>query len=96
MIGNAPTISDIVLTEQPPDPADLRCYEQMPDEEEEEVESQARDLYRVSASCGLCGSGVRFACLAGGEDISRLHRLLFTVQVVCVTCVTQQKLNHGG
>ncbi|AAL86454.1 E7 protein [Felis domesticus papillomavirus 1] len=95
MIGQAPTISDIVLTEQPPETVDLRCYEQMPGEEEE-VESQARDLYRVSSDCGLCGSGVRFACLAGGEDISHLRSLLTRVQVVCVTCVKEQKLNHGG
>ncbi|AAX86613.1 E7 protein [Lynx rufus papillomavirus 1] len=94
MIGSAPTISDIVLTEQPPETADLRCYEQMPDEEE--VESQSRDLYRVSALCGLCGGGVRFACLSGSEDILRLRSLLDTIQVVCVTCVKNQKLNHGG
>ncbi|AAX86627.1 E7 protein [Panthera leo persica papillomavirus 1] len=95
MIGVAPTIGDIVLTEQSPETVDLRCYEQMPGEEEE-VESQSRDLYRVSASCGLCGSGVRFACLAAGEEILRLHQLLFTLQFVCVPCVKQQKLNHGG
>ncbi|ABA61872.1 E7 [Uncia uncia papillomavirus 1] len=94
MIGVAPTIGDIVLTEQPPETVDLRCYEQMPGEEEEEVESQSRDLYRVSAYCGLCGSGVRFACLAGGEDL--LRSLLSSVQFVCVSCVNHQKLNHGG
>nr|AYE19140.1 E7 [Acinonyx jubatus papillomavirus type 1]AYE19143.1 E7 [Acinonyx jubatus papillomavirus type 1]AYE19146.1 E7 [Acinonyx jubatus papillomavirus type 1]AYE19149.1 E7 [Acinonyx jubatus papillomavirus type 1]AYE19152.1 E7 [Acinonyx jubatus papillomavirus type 1] len=93
MIGKAPTISDIVLTEQPPETADLRCYEQMPDDEEVE---QSRDLYRVSASCGLCGSRVRFACLAAGEDIDRLHSLLCTLQFVCVPCVKSQKFDHGG
>lgn len=93
MIGPQATISDIVLTEQPPETVDLRCYEQMPPEEEE---SETRDLYRVAAPCGLCSSRVRFVCLADGEDIRHLQQLLFGVSFVCLRCVNTQKFNHGG
>lgn len=93
MIGQETTIPDIVLTAQTPETVDLHCYEQITLEEEEPA---PRDLYRVSASCGLCSSRVRFVCLAEREDIQKFHQLLFDLSFVCLSCVKTQKLNHGG
>ncbi|ACU27458.1 E7 [Canis familiaris papillomavirus 6] len=97
MIGQEPTLPDIVLTAQlPPETVDLHCYEQIPAEEEEEEEPASRDLYRVAALCGLCGSRVRFVCLAESDDIRHFQRLLFNLSFVCLRCVKTEKLNHGG
>lgn len=93
MIGNAPSISDIVLTELPPDAVDLYCDEEMPPEEEE---PEARDVYQVAADCGICDRRVRFVCLAFSEDIHNFHQQLFSVSFVCLSCVKALKLNHGG
>lgn len=93
MIGTQPTLQDIVLTEQP-ELIDLACHEQMLAEEEEESES--RDIYRVSTDCGVCRARLKFLCLAYPDDIHRLNRLLFDLRFICVSCVTAEKLNHGG
>lgn len=92
MIGQEPTISEIVLTEQP-NVIDLRCHEQMPPEEEEQ---DLREAYRVSAECGLCKRTVRFICLSDREDIRVLQQLLFSLNLLCLTCVKANHLNYGG
>ncbi|AZL94138.1 oncoprotein E7 [Leopardus wiedii papillomavirus type 1] len=94
MIGVAPSISDIVLTDLPSaDPIDLYCHEEMPPEEEEPVE--ARDAYIVAADCGVCERRVRFLCLASPEDIRTFQQLLFSLSPICLQCA-DSKLSHGG
>nr|QZE11845.1 MAG: early protein 7 [Ailuropoda melanoleuca papillomavirus 5] len=92
MIGQQATISEILLTEQP-NAIDLQCHEQMPPEEEEQ---DLRETYRVTVDCGLCKKSLCFLCLADGEDIYRLNRLLFTLSLICFNCVKYNKFNHGG
>lgn len=94
MIGQCPTICDILLTEVP-EAIDLHCYEQMPPEEQEE-EQDARNPYRVTVDCGLCKRTVKFVVLSDSEDIRALQEVLFTVSFLCLECVKTNRLHHGG
>lgn len=91
MIGQEPTLGDIVLTEQA-EAIDLHCYESFPPLEEE----QEQRLYRVAVDCAVCKSRLRFVCYSNAEDILKLEDLLFTLGLLCLPCVKANRLNHGG
>ncbi|AAW88322.1 E7 [Procyon lotor papillomavirus 1] len=96
MIGQGSSIGDIVLTEVP-EAIDLYCDEHMPsDEEEEEEEPDEREPFGVTVDCGVCKRRVNFVVLSDGEDIRRLQDLLFSLSIVCVSCVESQSFQHGG
>lgn len=92
-------LRDIVLGEIP-EVVDLSCDEVLQDEEEEEQqvhEATIQEAYEVSICCGICHRPIRCVCLATISSIRELQTLLFgSLDFVCVPCVNEQKLNHGG
>lgn len=97
MRGLNVNLRDIVLDELP-EQVDLHCDEVLQDEEEEQqVHPRCRDLYEVAICCGLCDQPIKFVCIAGISTLRQLEELLFgPLQFVCVSCVTEHRLNHGG
>lgn len=103
MRGNKVDLQEIILQEVPEN-VDLHCAEVLQEEEEVEVEEEQqvheeiiREPYEVSIRCGVCDKPIRCVCLASISAIRELQQLLFgPLQFVCVPCVNDQKLNHGG
>lgn len=97
MRGFRVDLRDIVLGEVP-EVVDLSCDEVLQEEEEQQVhEATIQEAYEVSICCGICQRPIRFVCLATISSILELQALLFgSLNFVCVRCVNDQKLNHGG
>lgn len=99
MRGSKVDLKDIVVGEIP-EPVDLSCDEvlQFDEEEEQQVhEPTIQETYQVSICCGLCRRPIKFVCLASISSIRGLETLLFgSLDFVCVQCVNDHKLNHGG
>lgn len=82
MIGQKPTLRDIVLAETA-DVCDLHCYEEMPPEEEEEF------LFLVTTDCCLCDNTCELELFATRATIRELEVLLLEkLRTVCPTCST--------
>lgn len=91
-------LRDIILDELP-EQVDLHCDEVLQEEEEEEqqVHPRCRDLYQVAICCGLCNQPINFVCIAGIRTLRDLEQLLLgSLEFVCVGCVREHRLNHGG
>lgn len=98
MRGIKVDLQDIVVGEVP-EPVDLICDEVLqPEEEEQQVhEPTIQETYEVSICCGCCHRPIRFVCLASISSIRGLQSLLLgSLDFVCLQCVNDQKLNHGG
>lgn len=97
MRGQRVELKDIIL-EDLPEPVSLECDEVLQEEEEEQqVHGPIQETYQVSVSCGLCKQPMRFVCLATIIAVRQLQSLLFgQLDLVCVRCVRDNKLNHGG
>lgn len=99
MRGNTVDLKEIVLGENP-EAVDLHCEEVLQDEVEEEQqvhEPIVHELYEVSICCGFCHRPIKFACRATISSIRDLQSLLLgPFDFLCVKCVNEKKLNHGG
>lgn len=99
MRGVGVNLRDIVLDEVP-EHVRLQCDEVLQEEEEEEVEQQVhepREVFEVSICCGHCRQPIRFVCVATITNLRGLESLLFdSLEFLCVPCVNQLRLNHGG
>lgn len=92
MLGPAPSIPDIVLSELPPEPVQLLCQEQL---QEEEVEHRARELYKILLTCGYCGRCLVLFVRGTAPSVRLLHHLLLDdLDIVCGCCGRAYK--HGG
>lgn len=92
MIGAAPTLQDIVLSEVP-EPVDLMCHEAMPTEEELGTANTQRRprpekrLYMVYCTCGTCGSNIKLAVQCAADTL-RVFQQLFLggLDIICPGC----------
>nr|WJJ59293.1 MAG: E7 protein [Leptonychotes weddellii papillomavirus 9] len=95
MHGEKATLHDIVLQEQP-DAVDLKCYEQMPPQEEERPGTVTYP-YRVATDCGICKRTVRCVVLAEEGDVRTFQELLCgNFCFVCQSCAKRHQFNYGG
>lgn len=93
MIGNAPSLQDIVL-DSVPDTVCLHCDEELPEEEEEEESMQlVLEYYEVGSTCYCCERPVKFTCAANPDSILLLHELLLEsgLQFLCSRCAVSNK-----
>lgn len=95
MIGEAPTLKDIILTETPV-AVDLFCDEQMPTEEEfDELDSlQLREgprpreqVFVIYTACGRCEADIRVCIECEHQSVLILEQLLLQdLQILCPEC----------
>lgn len=85
MVGERPTLQDILLTEQP-QAVDLVCDEELGEEEEQQVQ-QGEDLFQVEIQCPLCDSPLRFCVRGTPESVRQFHQLLLdNLGFLCLNC----------
>lgn len=97
MIGEKPTLEDIVLTEAPC-PIDLYCDEQMPTEEElgslDKGDSQSETLlqvYVIESRCGFCRQRIRIVVECKHESIIAIQGLMIEdLSFLCPDCYKRQ------
>lgn len=93
MIGKAPTLADIVLSEIP-DVVDLTCNETMPSEEELDqindrgVGRRTREqVFVILTQCGRCEADIRLCIECFPESTLLLESLLLRdLQILCPDC----------
>lgn len=92
-------LRDIVVNEIP-DAVDLYCDEVLQEDQEEEQQlpdQVIQETYEVSICCGICQQPINFVCLATISAVRQLQELLFgPLSFVCVRCVIDRRLHHGG
>lgn len=95
MIGKEVTLRDIVLEFTEPQPVDLHCEEELP-EQDTEVEPE-RTAYKIILRCGGgCGTKLRLFVAATQVGIRGLQDLLLEeVVILCPDC-RNSDLQHGG
>lgn len=94
MIGKEVTLRDIVLELTEPQPVDLHCEEELP-EQDTEVEPE-RTSYKIILRCGGgCGTRLRIFVAATHSGITSLQELLLEeVVLLCPDCRNSDQ--HGG
>ncbi|ATQ38346.1 E7 [Gammapapillomavirus 11] len=96
MMGEKPTLKDIVLEEQLADmvmPANLLCEESLSPDDTPEEESLSP--YQVDSLCKACNKRVRLFVVATAGAIFVLEQLLFqNLSIVCPVC-SRSNLHHG-
>ncbi|AHJ81391.1 putative E7 oncogenic protein [Eptesicus serotinus papillomavirus 2] len=93
MIGNAPTLKDIVLTEIP-EAVDLLCHETMPSEEELGAgdshsgnRPRAQQVHVILTWCGRCDQDIRVCIETEQQSLVILESLLLKdLQILCPEC----------
>ncbi|AEA35068.1 early protein E7 [Saimiri sciureus papillomavirus 3] len=92
MIGAAPTLKDIILSELP-EPVDLRCHEDINYDEvdsNEDVTEGHTGLYQVVCQCNTCSQSLRLLVKCTEDDVEVLHDLLTTtLELVCPLCARE-------
>lgn len=99
MRGVEVNLRGIVLEEEVPQHIRLECDEVLQEEEEEEqqVPPTSRYAYEVSICCGGCHQPIKCVCLASISTLRQFETLLFgDLEFLCVRCVREHKLDHGG
>lgn len=93
MRGDRPTVKQLDIDlEELVLPINLLSDEQLPVEEEVEVE--LKEPFRVSTCCGICHTNVRLFVLATTPAIRGLEQLLLEdLNVVCVSCAKKESKN---
>ncbi|QIA98994.1 early protein 7 [Callithrix penicillata papillomavirus type 2] len=62
--------------------------------DEEEVEEESSEPFRVATPCGICQQPVRFFILADETALRALQELLVsTLQIVCLACAREETRN---
>nr|AYA93477.1 MAG: E7 protein [Human papillomavirus] len=96
MMGEKPTLKDIILEEQLTDlvmPAHLLCEESLSPDDTPEEESLSP--YQVDSLCKACNKRVRLFVVATPGAIYLLEQLLFNnLSIVCPVC-SRSNLHHG-
>ncbi|CAW42261.1 E7 protein [Human papillomavirus 105] len=100
MIGKEVTVQDFVLelSEIQPEvlPVDLFCEEELPNEQEEELDIQ-KTVFKIIAPCGCscCEVNLRIFVNATDVGIRTLQELLTSdLQLLCPEC--RGNCKHGG
>ena len=100
MIGKEVTVQDVVLelSEIQPEvlPVDLFCEEELPNEQEEELDIQ-KTVFKIIAPCGCscCEVNLRIFVNATDVGIRTLQELLTSdLQLLCPEC--RGNCKHGG
>lgn len=97
MIGDRPTLQDIVLSEVP-SPVDLFCHEQLPSEEELESldagDSQSHQqlqVFVIESVCGHCERRIKLSATCSNRTIRQLQLLLCQdLDFLCSDCYQRQ------
>ncbi|QIA98987.1 early protein 7 [Callithrix penicillata papillomavirus type 1] len=92
MRGNAPSIQGVELDlHELVLPHNLLSGETL-SSDEEEVEEEFQEPFRVACPCGLCQKPVRFFVLANDPGIRTLQELLLSdLRIVCLECARQTR-----
>lgn len=94
MIGERPTLADIVLTEQPI-PYDLYCDEEMPSEEElggglsagDSQSEPSLQVYVIKSRCAGCDQPIKVSIQCSHDTVVNLHSLLLgDLSFLCPLC----------